>query len=134
MRHRFLVLLMLSPLLFAEDQIRKAQRLEKVIWNPVTHVLSWQITEGHVDVHGQYEPERLVGNFFIEPQAAMMSFAGKKQRFTHQEGDHIHDILDSLSHYLMSSTRWWQDGSGSPRSKTGGQTAWNTTQSKKSEQ
>ena len=96
MRDRFLLLLLLSPLLLAEDQAKKVQRLEKVIWNPITHVLSWRISEGHIDVHGQYEPERLVGSFFIEPQAATMSVAGKKQGFTHQEGDHLHDILDSL--------------------------------------
>ena len=110
MKHYFLLLLLLSPLLLADDQAKQAQRLEKVIWNPVTHVLSWQISEGTIDVHGQYEPERLVGSFFIEPQAAVMSYGGKKQRFTHQEGDHVHDILDSLSHYLMSSTLWWQEG------------------------
>ena len=110
MKRYFLLLLLLSSLLLADDQAKKVQRLEKVIWNPVTHELSWQITEGHIDVHGQYEPERLVGSFFIEPQAAMMSFAGKKQGFTHQEGDHVHEILDSLSHYLMSSTLWWQEG------------------------
>lgn len=111
MKHYLLVLL-LSSLLFAEDQTKKAQRLEKVTWNPVTHVLSWEITEGHFDVHGQYEPERLVGNFSIEPQRAVMTFGGKNQGFTHQEGDHLHDILDSLSHYLMSSTLWWQEGKG----------------------
>ena len=66
MKRCFLLLLLLSSLLFAEDQAKKVQRLEKVIWNPVTHVLSWQITEGHIDVHGQFEPERLVGSFFIE--------------------------------------------------------------------
>ena len=115
MKRCFLLLLLLSSLLFAEDQAKKVQRLEKVIWNPVTHVLSWELTEGHIDVHGQYEPERLVGNFFIEPQAAVMSFAGRRQEFTHQEGDHLHDILDSLSHYLMSSTLWWQAGKGEPR-------------------
>ena len=109
MKRYFLLLLLLSPLLFAEDQAKKVQRLEKVTWNPVTHVLSWEVTEGYIDVHGQYEPERLVGTFTIEPQAAMMSVAGKKQAFTHQEGDHLHDILDSLSHYLMSSTLWWQE-------------------------
>jgi hypothetical protein len=114
MKRYFLLLLLLSPLLFADDQAKKVQRLETVIWNPVTHVLSWQITEGHIDVHGQYEPERLVGSFFIEPQAAMMTFAGKKQGFTHQEGDHVHEILDSLSHYLMSSTLWWQEGKNEP--------------------
>ena len=109
MRYRLLLLLLLSPLLFADDQAKKVQRLEKVMWNPVTHVLSWEITEGSIDVHGQYEPERVVGSFSIEPQAALMSVDGKKQRFTHQEGDHLHDILDSLSHYLMSSTLWWQE-------------------------
>jgi hypothetical protein len=110
MKRYFLLLLLLSPMLFAEDQAKRVQRLEKVIWNPVSHVLSWEITEGYIDVHGQYEPERFVGNFSIEPQAAMMSFAGKKQGFMHQEGDHVHEILDSLSHYLMSSTLWWQQG------------------------
>ena len=109
MKRYFLLLLLLSPLLPANDKVTKVQRLEKVIWNPITHVLSWQITEGHIDVHGQFEPERLVGKFFIEPQAATMSFAGKKEGFTQQEGDHLHDILDSLSHYLMSSTLWWQE-------------------------
>src|SRR5258708_8512378 len=110
MKHYFLLLILSSPLLFDDDQAKQVQRLEKVIWNPVTHVLSWQITEGHIDVHGQYEPERLVGSFFIEPQTATMSFAGKKEGFSHQEGDHLHDILDSLSHYLMSRTLWWQEG------------------------
>jgi len=43
-----------------------------------------------------------------------MSFAGKKEGFTQQEGDHLHDILDSLSHYLMSSTLWWQEVKGEP--------------------
>jgi hypothetical protein len=109
MKRYFLLLLLLTSLLSADDEAMKVQRLEKVIWNPVTHVLSWQITEGHIDVHGQYEPERLVGRFFIQPQAATMSFAGKKEEFSHQEGDHLHEILDSLSHYLMSSTLWWQE-------------------------
>ena len=114
MKRYFLLLLLLTSLLSADDEAKKVQRLEKVIWNPVTHVLSWQITEGHIDVHGQYEPERLIGRFFIQPQAATMSFAGKKEEFSHQEGDHLHDILDSLSHYLMSSTLWWQEGEGKP--------------------
>jgi hypothetical protein len=109
MRYHFLLLLLLSPSLFADDQAKKVQRLEKVMWNPVTHILSWEITEGHIDVHGQYEPERLAGSFSIEPQAALMRVDGKKQGFTHQEGDHLHEILDSLSHYLMSSTLWWQE-------------------------
>ena len=115
MKCYFLLLILLSPFLFADDQAKQVQRLEKVTWNPVTHVLSWQITEGHIDVHGQYEPERVVGSFFIEPQAATMSFAGKKAEFTHQEGDHLHDLLDSLSHYLMSSTLWWQEGKAKPQ-------------------
>jgi hypothetical protein len=114
MKRYFLLPLLWSSLLFAEEQAKRVQRLEKVIWNPVSHVLSWEITEGYIDVHGQYEPERFVGNFSIEPQAAMMSFAGKKQGFMQQEGDHVHEIVDSLSHYLMSSTLWWQQGQGEP--------------------
>ena len=39
MKHGFLILLVMCPLLFAEDQPKKAQRLEQVIWNPVSHVL-----------------------------------------------------------------------------------------------
>jgi hypothetical protein len=119
MKHCFLILLVLCPLLFAEDQPKKAQRLEQVIWNPVSHVLSWQITEGHIDVHGQYEPERLVGTFLIQPQATIMSFAGERRGFMRQEGDHLHDILDSVSHYLMSSTLWWQEGGTADALKDG---------------
>lgn len=115
MKRYFLLPLLLSPLLFAEDPAKKVQRLEKVIWNPVTHVLSWEISEGHFDVHGQYEPERLLGSFSMEPQAATMSFAGKKQGFMHQEGERVHQILDSLSHYIMSSTLWWQEAGGEAR-------------------
>ena len=108
------LLLVLSSSLLANGQEKKVQRLEKVIWNPVTHVLSWEISEGHFDVHGQYEPERQIGTFSIEPQAAIMSVGSKKVGFTHQEGDHLHDILDCLSHYLMSSTFWWLEGRAEP--------------------
>ena len=114
MKRYCLLLLLLGPLLFAEDQVKKVQRLERVIWNPVSHVLSWEVSEGYVDVHGQYEPQRLVGTFSIQPQAATMSFAGETRGFIRQEGDHVHAILDALSHYIMSSTFWWQDGKGEP--------------------
>ena len=114
MKRYCLLLLLLGPLLSAEDQVKKVQRLERVIWNPVNHVLSWEISEGYVDVHGQYEPQRLVGTFSIQPQAATMTFAGETRGFIHQEGEHLHDILDALSHYIMSSTFWWQDGKGEP--------------------
>jgi hypothetical protein len=114
MKRYLVLLLLLSSLQLAKGQAKKAQRLEKVIWNPVTHVLTWEITEGYIDVHGQYEPQRFVGTFSIEPQAATISFGDKKQGFMQQEGDHLHDILDCLSHYLMSSTLWWQEGKGEP--------------------
>ena len=82
----------------ADDQAKKVQRLEKVIWNPVTHELSWQITEGNIDVHGQYEPERLVGTFFIEPQTATMSFTGKK------EGFRIKKAITSMTFWILFPT------------------------------
>jgi hypothetical protein len=114
MKRYCFLLLLLGPLLFADDQAKKVQRLERVIWNPVSHVLSWEITEGYIDIHGQYEPQRLVGTFSIQPQAATMTFSAETRGFTRQEGDHLHDILDSLSHYIMSSTFWWQEGKGEP--------------------
>src|SRR3989449_9493353 len=114
MKYSLLSFLLLCPLLLGAEDTKKAQRLERVIWNPVSHVLSWEITEGYVDVHGQYEPQRLVGTFSIQPQAATMSFAGETRGFIRQEGDHVHAILDALSHYIMSSTFWWQDGKGEP--------------------
>jgi len=40
MKRYFLLLLLLTPLLFAYDKAKKVQRLEKVTWNPITHVLS----------------------------------------------------------------------------------------------
>jgi len=119
MKRYCLLLLLLGPLLSAEDQVKKVQRLERVIWNPVNHVLSWEISEGYVDVHGQYEPQRLVGTFSIQPPAATMTFAGETRGFMRQESDHLHDILDALSHYIMSSTFWWQDGKGEPANGRG---------------
>ena len=119
MKRYCILLLLLSPLLCAQDQAKKVQRLERVIWNPVSHVLSWEITEGYIDVHGQFEPQRLVGTFSIQPQAATMNFAGETRGFMRQEGDHLHDILDALSHYIMSSTFWWQDGKGEPVNSRG---------------
>jgi len=69
-----------------------------VTWNPINHVLSWQITEGHIDGHGQYEPERPVGSFFVEPQAATMSFAGKK------EGLRIKKATTSMTFWTLFPT------------------------------
>jgi hypothetical protein len=77
--------------------------------------ISCQARNTSIDVmQPMFELERFVGSFFIKPQAATMSFAGKKEGFTQQEGIHLHDILDSLSHYLMSSTLWWQEVKGEP--------------------
>src|SRR6266540_953086 len=110
MIHRYLLFLLICSSVFAEEPAKKAQRLEKVIWNPVSHVLTWEVSEGCIDVHGQYEPQRLVGTFSIKPQTATMSFSGEMRRFMPQEADHLHDVLDSLSLDIMSSALWWRDG------------------------
>jgi len=52
---RLLILFVLVPIAAPESGGR-AKRLEWVAWNPVEHILYWEVSEGQYDVHGQYEP------------------------------------------------------------------------------
>ena len=110
---RLLILLMLVPLATPENAGR-AKRLEWVAWNPVEHILSWEVSEGHYDVHGQYEPDRRLDRYSIDPTRATMQHAGDARSFMPEESERLHAQLDALAHYTMSSTLWWNGDNGKP--------------------
>ena len=110
---RILILLMLVPLATPENAGR-AKRLEWVAWNPVEHILSWEVSEGHYDVHGQYEPDRRLDRYSIDPTRATMQHAGDARSFMPEESERLHAQLDALAHYTMSSTLWWDGDNGKP--------------------
>jgi hypothetical protein len=110
---RLLVLFLLVPLA-APENAGKAKRLEWVTWNPVEHILYWEVSEGRYDVHGQYEPERRLDRYSLDPTRAAMQHAGDVRGFMPEEGDKLHAQLDALAHYTMSSTLWWDGDSGKP--------------------
>jgi hypothetical protein len=110
---RLLLLFWLVPLA-APENARKAKRLEWLAWNPVEHILHWEVSEGHYDVHGQYEPERRIDRYSIDPTRATMQHAGDARSFMPEEGERLHEQLDALAHYTMSSTLWWDGDKGKP--------------------
>jgi len=110
---RLTILFILAPLA-AHEEPKKLKRLELVVWNPVEHVLYWDVSEGHNDEHGQYEPERLLKRYSVDPINGTMKFDGDTRVFMRQEADGVHQVLDAISHYAMSSTLWWEDGKSQP--------------------
>jgi hypothetical protein len=110
---RFLLLFLLVPLAVPENG-EKVKRLEWVAWNPVEHILYWEVSEGHYDVHGQYEPERRLDRYSIDPARAVMQHGGDGRSFMPEEGERLHERLDALAHYTMSSTLWWDGDNGKP--------------------
>ena len=110
---RLLILFLLVPLA-APENARKVKRLEWVAWNPVEHILCWEVSEGHYDAHGQYEPERRLDRYSIDPARAVMQHAGDGRSFMPEEAERLHEQLDALAHYTMSSTLWWDGDSGKP--------------------
>ena len=110
---RLLLLFWLVPLA-APENARRAKRLEWLAWNPVEHILHWEVSEGHYDVHGQYEPERRLDRYSLDPTRAAMQHAGDVRGFMPEEGDKLHAQLDALAHYTMSSTLWWDGDNGKP--------------------
>ena len=110
---RLLLLLLLVPLA-APENAGKAKRLEWVAWNPVEHILYWEVSEGRYDVHGQYEPERRLDRYSLDPIRSTMQHAGDARGFMPEEGDRLHAQLDALAHYTMSSTLWWDGDNGKP--------------------
>src|SRR2546421_5562324 len=100
------LLLLLVPLA-APENAGRAKRLEWITWNPVEHILYWEVSEGRYDVHGQYEPERRLARYSLDPTRSTMQHAGDARGFMPEEGDRLHAQLDALAHYTMSSTLWW---------------------------
>ena len=108
---RLLILCVLVPIAAPENSVR-VKRLEWVAWNPVEHILYWEVSEGQYDVHGQYEPERRLGRYSIDPTRATMQHAGDSRGFMPEEAERLHAQLDALAHYTMSSTLWWHGDNG----------------------
>ncbi len=108
---RLLILFVLVPIAAPESGGR-AKRLEWVAWNPVEHILYWEVSEGQYDVHGQYEPERRLARYSIDPTRATMQHAGDARSFMPEESERLHEQLDALAHYTMSSTLWWHGDNG----------------------
>jgi hypothetical protein len=108
---RLLILFVLVPTAVPENSGR-VKRLEWVAWNPVEHILHWEISEGRYDVHGQYEPERRLERYSIDPTRATMRHAGDARSFMPEEAERLHTLLDALAHYTMSSTLWWHGDNG----------------------
>jgi hypothetical protein len=110
---RLLILVFMVPLA-APENAGKVKRLESITWNPVEHILYWEVSEGHYDLHGQYEPEGRLDRYSIDPARAVMQHAGDGRSFMPEEGDRLHEQLDALAHYTMSSTLWWDGDNGKP--------------------
>ena len=110
---RLFLLFWLVPLA-APENAGRAKRLEWLTWNPVEHILYWEVSEGQYDVHGQYEPERRVDMYSIDPTRVTMQHAGDARSFMPEEGERLHERLDALAHYTMSSTLWWDGDKGKP--------------------
>jgi len=43
-----------------------------------------------------------------------MQHAGDGRNFMPEEAERLHERLDALAHYTMSSTLWWDGDSGKP--------------------
>ena len=112
MKH-LLILFVLVPIAAPENGGR-VKRLEWVAWNPVEHILYWEVSEGQYDVHGQYEPERRLARYSIDPTGATMQHASEARSFMPEESERLHQQLDALGHYTMSSTLWWHGDNGKP--------------------
>ena len=88
----------------------KLRRLESVSWNPVTEELTWVISSGDRKTGG-YEPG--AGDTYkIRMDAAIMRFEGEGRRFSSEEAEQVHKLMDVISRYAIESTVWWEDGEG----------------------
>jgi hypothetical protein len=88
----------------------KLRRLESVTWNPVTEELTWVISSGDRKTGGY---EAGAGDTYkIHMDAAIMRFEGEGRRFSSDEADQVHKLMDVLSRYAIESTIWWEHGEG----------------------
>ena len=88
----------------------KLRRLESVTWNPVTHELTWVVSDGE-KTSGEYKAGR-TNVYHIKLDQATMDFDGEHRAFSPQEAKTIHSLMDYISRYAVESTVWWEDGQG----------------------
>ena len=88
----------------------KLRRLESVTWNPVTEELTWVVSSGDKS-GGTYEAGGKE-TYNIHMDAAIMGFEGERRRFSSEEAEQVHRLMDLISKYAVESTIWWEHGEG----------------------
>ncbi len=86
----------------------KHHRLETVTWNPVTEELTWVISSGE-KTGGGYVPAA-TEKYTIHMDSALMNFRGEGRRFSEDEAERVHILMDLISSYAVESTIWWEHG------------------------
>lgn len=82
------------------------RRLETITWNPTTCELTWVVSEGNSS-SGAYLP-LAQATYRIHVDAAVMEFNGEGRRFSRDEAQNVHILMDLLSQYAIESTIWWE--------------------------
>jgi len=84
------------------------RRLEAVTWNPVTDELTWVVSAGSKST-GAYRPGA-TDTYVIHLESATMRFKDKDRRFSEDEAEKVHLLMDIISRYAVESTIWWEAG------------------------
>lgn len=91
---------------------KKTRQLESIDWNPATCELTWVVSPGAEGEDGQFVRAGEPQNYSINMDKATMTFKLSTRRFSTQEAQQVHAILNALSTYAIQSTQWWEAGKG----------------------
>ncbi len=94
------------------------RRLESVMWNPVSHELTWVVSQGQASNGSGYLPKSQ-DKFLINLDNATMTFNSEVRRFSEEEAANVRMLMDLISKYAVDSTIWWQQGHGIKLDKDG---------------
>lgn len=94
------------------------RRLESVVWNPVSHELTWVVSRGEERNGNGYAPSSQ-DKFQINLDNATMTFNSEVRRFSEEEAANVRMLMDLISKYAVDSTIWWQQGHGIKLDKDG---------------
>lgn len=94
------------------DAKKKERRLERINWNPITCELSWVVSEGRLTDKGEYVVDGRLFNYKIHMDAATMTNNVSSRRFSKDEANQVHMLLNALKTYAEQSTEWWDAGKG----------------------
>jgi hypothetical protein len=95
-----------------DGQKRPPRRLETITWNSVQHEFTWVISKGERQDAGYKALSQQ--NYRINMDKATMTFNGETRRFSKQEAQNVHALMDLISKYAVDSTIWWDQGNGEP--------------------